>query len=366
MIRRSVFASIGGLIAMFCLSWHINAQEPNEWKVKELSRAGISKLEHIYDQAAKLRVRLDGDLSGSVGDSCGDADCLDLFYFKGNHFNLRDRTRRNILYIPGGPGRIPGKNELSFLEQNHNVVYFFLRGIGRSQINKSNTFDRFLKAEFVVSDIERLRAEVLDGRNWDAIYALSYGTVIAQQYAWAHPENVGRLILESPVARQRDFRQPARKVGLDNLRKIYTLISFDSSTPCDCSFKPDKLRARNIKFTDNLVAGDNFCLLRGSSAEERDSTIERITAQLENVYEKLETEYGNLSIVTENYEDLKDDGKFREDFPYPKEFFAALRQIQSSGAPQDENALLFGDLVQQNFVIPQLSSVTTRRLVQLN
>ena len=110
-----------------------------------------------------------------------------LAYFLGNGFDPDRKQRRNILYIPGGPGALVDSESrtatLRLLEKNHNVVYFHPRGMGQSALDGSKEYDQFLRAGYVVEDIEKLRQAVLRSRPWDAIYAHSWGTVIAQRYA---------------------------------------------------------------------------------------------------------------------------------------------------------------------------------------
>ena len=69
---------------------------------------------------------------------------------------------KNILFIPGGPGTIPVLdqsviNKLEILEKiGCDVAYFHVRGSGLSRIDPSNKYDRFLRADYVVKDIEKL------------------------------------------------------------------------------------------------------------------------------------------------------------------------------------------------------------------
>ena len=120
---------------------------------------------------------------------CHDDPCkFDLYYFFGKGFNLARPERKNILFIAGGPGAlVDNVNQmgrmLGYLEAHHNVVYFDLRGGGRSVIPASNRFDRFLRAEYVADDIEKIRKAVLNRRPWDAIYSHSWGALPAQLYA---------------------------------------------------------------------------------------------------------------------------------------------------------------------------------------
>ena len=144
-----------------------------------------------------------------------------LFFQRPKLF-LTDRNRKNVLFIPGGPGQFGGGG-LKFLESNHNVVYFDLRGSGFSGIPPANVFDKYLRAEFVVEDIEQLRTTILGAeKTWDAIYAVSYGSVIAQQYAQRYPNKVKKLILVPPVPRHKDTEQATRNQALSNVRKVST------------------------------------------------------------------------------------------------------------------------------------------------
>lgn len=92
---------------------------------------------------------------------------------------------KNIIFIPGGPGTIPlldqsekeKNNRLEILEEvGHNVAYFHVRGSGLSRIDPSNKFDRFLRAGYVVEDIEKLRLHLLGNDTpWDAIWGKAMG-----------------------------------------------------------------------------------------------------------------------------------------------------------------------------------------------
>ncbi len=113
-------------------------------------------------------------------DCRADACKFDLYYFFGKGFNLARPERKNILFIAGGPGAlVDNVNQtgrmLGYLEAHHNVVYFDLRGGGRSVIPASNKFDRFLRGQYVADDIEKIRKAVLDRKPWDAIYSHSWG-----------------------------------------------------------------------------------------------------------------------------------------------------------------------------------------------
>ena len=144
---------------------------------------------------------------------------FELAYFLSDGFDLSKKQRLNILFIPGGPGAIVDTRSrtaaLQILEEKQNVVYFHPRGMGASAIDGSKVYDQFLRADYVVEDIERLRQEVLKGRPWDAIYGHSWGTVIAQRYAakYGKPKEIPKcrsLILSGPVDRHRTNTHAAR------------------------------------------------------------------------------------------------------------------------------------------------------------
>src|SRR4029434_10682731 len=110
-----------------------------------------------------------------------------------------NQNPKNILFIPGGPGNIveledvdPGSgkpvNALELLETiGHNVAYLHVRGSGFSKIPQPNKFDRFLRADYVVEDIERVRLKLLrNDTPWDAIWGESHGALIAQKYAYKY------------------------------------------------------------------------------------------------------------------------------------------------------------------------------------
>ena len=97
--------------------------------------------------------------------------------------------QKTILYIIGGPGPIVNRKrelrDLNELESKFRIVYFDIRGAGLSapQGAVDNVNDKFLRAKYVVKDIEEIRKQVLGDDPWDAIYGHSAGTVFAQMYA---------------------------------------------------------------------------------------------------------------------------------------------------------------------------------------
>ena len=338
MTKWSFDRSLGVLIVLctMCLSacvlnWTIEDMTPKDLKYD--------------DDGKKLEVRLDGQ---PANPGCSTDECFDLYYFKGRNFNTNDTSRKNVLFIVGGPGQIPlrkpGRELSSFLETNHNVVYFDLRGSGFSQIKLPNTYDKYLRAKFVVGDIEQLRNEVLGNNGkWDAIFGFSYGTVIAQQYAYAHPTMVERLILVGSIDRRDDTDKARKKMVFDNLDNIYKLIRSKDPNICDCITKPP-LKVSFIPYPiPATFPTHNFCFLKPES-------IETIRNKLDPIYDKLEAAYGSVNIVTQNLDELMRDATFQKDFPYPGEFFRALRQLQLWGMPSEkEDSIFFEEQIHSLF-----------------
>jgi pimeloyl-ACP methyl ester carboxylesterase len=209
---------------------------------------------------------------------------------------------KNILFIPGGPGTIPrlnqeADNRLELLEElKHNVAYFHVRGSGRSRIDPSNKYDRFLRADYVVEDIERLRLQLnLRGNNgpWDAIWGESHGALIAQKYAYKYgTDKVKKLILVGPPSRSDETHDPRRKMMVSNLEAILRYYA-------DFSFLTPQM-------------------------------INAIIYKLETKLKKLEEEYGSINFVTENYDDLLLGYPLVDS---PPEFFKALKYLSFHGRP---------------------------------
>ena len=337
------FALLVGISAPFA------AEVADTWSKAEMGDPGDA-------EAALLKLDLLPDGKKYPANfSCDDKSwpCdFHLAYFFGNGFDLEKEQRRNILYIPGGPGAIVDSESrsatLRLLEKKHNVVYFHPRGMAQSAIDGRREYDRFLRAEYVVEDIEKLRQAVLKSRPWDAIYAHSWGTVIAQRYAakYGNAQNsapkVLSLILSGPVDRHRSDTYDARtRMTVENLKAIFSYYRSQGSANCQCAsssfLKPLVTDYSNPQITimDNrLGSSDNFCFLTSE-------IVDRIAGQLEKIIPEIDGNYGSTYIVVDHFHELKKDPGFQERFGrLPIEFFAALRYLQMSGAPE-KNALVF-------------------------
>jgi pimeloyl-ACP methyl ester carboxylesterase len=305
-----------------------------------------------------------GDPQCTAAASC----TFDLFYTNGAQFNLNKPNRLNILFISGGPGQFinegdgPGEdvdtttnapqgnmllNSLAAgddLNGRHNVVYFHVRGAGQSSsnFNRSNNYDKFLRARYVVEDIERLRKEVLKDKPWDAIYAHSWGTVVAQLYGskFGHdPERkVRSLILSAPVARRDPNTFEARiKQTASNLEDIYRFFRPTGACVIDNVSANSYLKTRVFDFElfrDELARSDNLCFI----VEPR---VKEISEKVIQILNALEADYGSLSFVEDNFDDIK--AELTGNVKFPIEFFSALRQLQFLGAPREEGILFTAD-----------------------
>jgi hypothetical protein len=111
------------------------------------------------DMQSQAGPSLEADLNPN-SPFCGFAgNCkFDLHYFSGKG-NLEDPERHNVLFIPGGPGEIVERSNATFdsLNIGVNFFYFDVRGTGNSVIPESNVYDQFLRAEYVVEDVEAIR-----------------------------------------------------------------------------------------------------------------------------------------------------------------------------------------------------------------
>ena len=343
----------------FCLIWLtaaysplLAAQSSGSWSTKEMGDPGDA-------EGAQLKLRLLPDGKKFPGNVKCDAKSpcdFELAYFLGDGFDLDKKQRKNILYIPGGPGAIVDSESrsatLRLLEKRHNVVYFHPPGMAQSAIDGDKLYDQFLRADYVVDDIEKLRQAVLKSRPWDAIYAHSWGTVIAQRYAakYGKPKDsdpkVMSLILTGPVDRHRSDTHGARtRMTVENLKAIFEYYRSRGTANCTCQ-SDSYLKSLVTDFADpqispfvgnRLDATDNFCFLKPGVADQ-------IITQLENMIPAIDENFGSADFVVDNFSDLKKDKSFQERFgKYPVELFAAIRYLQMSGAPEKDGLVFVAD-----------------------
>jgi pimeloyl-ACP methyl ester carboxylesterase len=343
-----VLLILSGAVAVFAAQ---NASAP--WTAREMD----SRPDDLEGTPLKLRL-LPEERNLPPGFDCDAANLpchFNLAYFLGDGFDLTKKQRLNILYIPGGPGAIVDPSNrtvaLRVLERKHNLVYFHPRGAGQSAVKGDQEYDQFLRADYVVDDIEKLRQEVLKAQPWDAIYAHSWGTVVAQRYAakYGNPKDpepkVRSLILSGPVDRHRATTQVARtQVTIDNLRKTFAYYRSQGAANCQCQ-SSSFLRPLVTDFSDPQIStfggrlgpSDNFCFLTGDLAD-------KIIEALEKIIPEIDEHYGSADFVVDHFQTLKDDADFQKRFAkFPIEFFAAVRYLQMAGAPEKDGLIFVAD-----------------------
>jgi pimeloyl-ACP methyl ester carboxylesterase len=344
-------------LVTFCLFWLITgysqvlaAQSSGGWSAREMGDPGDAEGTQL-----KLRLLPDGRNFPSNIKCDAKSPCdFELAYFLADGFDLDKKQRKNILYIPGGPGAIVDSESrsatLRLLEKTHNVVYFHPRGMAQSAIDGDKLYDQFLRADYVVNDIEKLRQAVLKSRPWDAIYAHSWGTVIAQRYAAKYgkpkePEpKVLSLILTGPVDRHRNTHGARTRMTIENLKAVFEYYRSQGAANCTCQsssyLKPlvtDFTNPQISTFGGNLAASDNFCFLKPEVADQ-------IIKQLEKLIPAIDENFGSADFVVDNFSALKKDKSFQERFgKYPIELFAAIRYLQMSGAPEKDGLVFVAD-----------------------
>ena len=277
---------------------------------------------------------------------------FDLHYFFGRDY-ANDPKRKNVLYISGGPGDIVDRANanLDFMRIGANFIYFDVRGTGYSVIPESNAYDQFLRAQYVVEDIEALRKKILhvcaegeataesgckpEPAAWDAIYAHSWGTIVAQIYARQYPEHVRKLILSAPVARAHGDTELARREKIiDNLIDIFERQRPESG--CD-----PKLGAVTEISAGPSSRTATFCFLE--EAQRKDIRI-ALTTLLNDIGQ----DYGSTAFVDSFYGYLKVEKHFTEKYQqYPREFFRALRQLEWLGAGEKDGMRFESTVIQK-------------------
>gem|GEM_PF-1351086 len=359
----------------------------SQWSVSEMnprpSNAGGQRWQKVSD----VRL-LPDDLAMPKAFNCHDDNCkFDLHYFTGKGFSLARASRKNILFIAGGPGQLVDHLDqtnrmLGYLEAKHNIVYFDLRGGGRSVINGDNKYDQFLRAEYVADDMERIRKALLGKKPWDAIYSHSWGSVPAQLYAAKFgPAKVKSLVLSAPVVRDRDTHAARGKMTAENLARIFSLYRSQAPQPCNCQdkklpvkvitfFGESKENISDVKAVVGPPGTNNFCFLSLDDAA-------KLSRQLENAISAIEQSFGSVDFVTDHYDALQKSSDSKQRLRFPKEFYVAIKRLQFTGAPEKDfspylrdfstqvnAALVVGYYLMLNDKVPAQVTLPQRQCVQ--
>ena len=259
---------------------------------------------------------------------------FDLYYFIEKAQG--EISRKTVLFIAGGPGEfvMPTTTISTFAHflvlSGYNVVFFHLRGAGFSQIPPEAEYDKFLRTPFAVEDIEDIRQDLIrqnllnDEGKWDAIIAWSYGTVLAQQYTFAHQSSVDKLILFGPLSRHnvaaagRQLRDQTQNILRDNLEKIYSPPAiYDQKTP-------DGRQKEFSDLTEEQKKQIFYTLFGG--------TDERGVFD-PGVIERTEGAFGSINFVIDRYGDLRDKGELHRYNlqQFSCSFFEKLYQLRLVG-----------------------------------
>jgi pimeloyl-ACP methyl ester carboxylesterase len=274
---------------------------------------------------------------------------FELHYFEGRQKPTGSPADREkvLLYIPGGPGDIVDreKHALSFARMDTKLIYLDVRGTGYSVIPESNDYDQFLRAKYVMEDIEALRRKIFNEcgheqlsnrfegvpaelnckvqtpRKWDAIYAHSWGTVVAQMYAQKYGDRVKRLILSAPVSRAHIDTGAARRRRL--VQNLIEIFRQGGAGGVACSWPTDGEIFKMGPEQRRLLA-EKFCFLT-------ETNLKQIEQKFMSLLIEVEGEYGSTAFVGRFYSLVLQDNDFRKRYRYRVEFYKALRALEWFG-----------------------------------
>jgi pimeloyl-ACP methyl ester carboxylesterase len=267
--------------------------DSNTWSPAERAEVNLEVVSlDSYGVPVSLELPLDPDEP--------EAGTFQQFYFMANE---HDPAKPTVLYVPGSGAVIhPAGGPLNFLASTTNVVYFHVRGSGLSQIPASNEFDRYLRLRYVLRDLEAIRKE-LGIERWDAIFAQSAGTMVAQRYAAAHPEHVAKIALTgAPSKHESDSVIRPQKHG-EIVRNVINFTLGDDSDLAPLRAHPDKV----------------------------DMIADKVVEAVETLHD---VGLSEAYIVTQKLHDRPDFDELLEAFPflrYPPEFFVALGDLAHYG-----------------------------------
>ena len=356
MPRRFALSVIAVLLAAD-FAYAGESGENYHWTPAEMSTRPASRSGQLMRKIADVRL-LPDDMAMPKDIDCHDDPCkFDLYYFFGKGFNLARPERKNILFIAGGPGAlVDNANQinrpLGHLEASHNIVYFDLRGGGRSVIPASNKFDRFLRAEYVADDIEKIRKAVLNRKPWDAIYSHSWGALPAQLYAAKFgSKKVKTLILSAPVVRDRDTHAARTQMTAANLKLILTTYRSPPGQPCDCRDRKLPVPVQTFLGTATEKLGEvsalvdprssyNFCFIDVEQASLLSDGLAKLLSQIEG-------QFGSVDFVTDHYDKLLKSADAVSRPRFPREFYTAIKTLQFTGAPEPGLKPYAGDFAWQ-------------------
>jgi pimeloyl-ACP methyl ester carboxylesterase len=271
-----------------------------------------------------------------VGCRLDRTDRLNKKYFSLSYFVRPGGTataskRKAVLFCSGGPGELVQHNPnfdgtpATFLSLNqYDVVAFDLRGAGFSQLPPSSDFDKYLRTDLAIDDIEEIRRDWLGKDNrgkdvpWEAIVAKSYGSLLAQQYANKYPTLVKKLVLLAPISRHM-FKEStyAYETLIENAMRI--------QRECLLGIYNSKEEAFLAEFGD-LTADQKDRILDELFGNARTPNKGGVVRQIDEIF-------GNTQYVIDDYFNLKDAGVLKAYGlgRFSRSFFRALRELRLEG-----------------------------------
>jgi pimeloyl-ACP methyl ester carboxylesterase len=320
----------------------------SRWGGNTVERAKTLKTD-VWDPDERSGLATDGDIierfvSVPLDPGGRDQRRFDLYYLV--HTPPEGRGSKTVLFCSGGPGEIVrgsgvDRTYADFLtKHDYNVVIFHIRGSGFSQLPPSQEYDKYLKALYAVEDMEAIRREFLREQPWDAIIAMSYGTVLAQRYA-ANPRYqrmVKKLILVSPLSRH-FFNYHADPVE-----------AFDRYYRAMLQIYRHSLRK---------IYGSKRELFQTEFGDMSGPQIERIVAELfgveddpntKGIFHKAEDAFGSIQFIIDSYCEIRDELKQYGLDHFSEMFFKKLRDLRFFGSNSiddgtDQNQRLIGKVL---------------------
>ncbi len=142
--------------------------------------------------------------------------------------------------------------------------------------------------------------------------------MIAQRYAYKYgTAGVKKLVLVAPPSRSLESHSHRRSLMISNLEAI--IRNHTGRAPQNGLTKPPNHNETDS--TNDLI----FVT---------DQHIEDIKSKLNQVLKELDGRYASMSFAMENFAELKSRDPSFKSFPYPEEFFKALRILQLYGRPE--------------------------------
>jgi pimeloyl-ACP methyl ester carboxylesterase len=244
---------------------------------------------------------------------------FNLYYFMPDFPSAQKKKpeeKKWLLFCSGGPGRVIKPHDSLWFKDlslnGDNIIFFHLRGSGFSQFPESNKYDKYIRTQYAVDDIETIRKDVFKDtpdKKWDAVVGYSYGAALAQQYASKYGDRnskygdrLEKLILLGPISLEGfntaesyrkaydEYADAACQVRQTIIDKIYELPEFEEMTD------------RQKTTIKKKLFGADGPLKDSSSFEEL------------GIVRTIERSFGSEQTVVENYEFFKKTSVLKDNY----------------------------------------------------